>query len=84
MACSIGAGAVWIQSGLVSSGLKVPKGCLALGGGCETAGEIVESSGLVYLDEPHIADWRGRWANRSNSGPSWSGDDGQSAAVRAA
>jgi predicted CoA-binding protein len=52
----IGATAIWRQSGTASSGADDPKGCWVAESESEQARQIVESAGLVYLEQPYIAD----------------------------
>jgi predicted CoA-binding protein len=56
MAREIGAKAVWCQSGLTSAGAKDPKGCWVPEEKSREARAIVESAGLVYVDDVYIAD----------------------------
>lgn len=53
---SVGARAVWIQSGLDDSGKKDPRGCWLPPEESARAREIVESAGLNYVEAPYIAD----------------------------
>ena len=58
---SVGAHAVWIQSGRDETGAKDPRGCWLPHGDLERAREIVEAAGLTFISEPYIADaFRGR------------------------
>ena len=52
----LGAGAVWIHSGLVADGERDPTGCWLADDDAAAARAIVESAGLVYVDSPYIAD----------------------------
>jgi len=56
MAQRLGAGAVWLQSGVASDGTKAPNGCWMDQAASRAAREIVESAGLTYLEAPYIAD----------------------------
>ena len=56
MAQGLGAGAVWVQSGVASDGTKAPNGCWMDQAVSRAAREIVESAGLTYLETPYIAD----------------------------
>jgi len=56
MAQRLGAGAVWVQSGVASDGTKAPNGCWMDEAASRAAREIVESAGLAYIDTPYIAD----------------------------
>ena len=56
MAKSIGATAMWIQSGLAPGGAKDPKGTWMTKEMSGTARKIIEAAGLVYVDQPYIAD----------------------------
>ncbi len=53
---SVGAKAVWIQSGRDSSGAKDPHGCWLPREESSKAREIVEGAGLDYVEAPYIAD----------------------------
>ena len=55
-ATSIGAKAVWIQSGRDETGAKDPRGCWLPNEGLEMARDIVEAAGLKFIGEPYIAD----------------------------
>jgi predicted CoA-binding protein len=56
MARTMGAVALWRQSGLASDGEKDPAGCWVPEHESRQARGIVESAGLVYLEQPYIAD----------------------------
>jgi predicted CoA-binding protein len=56
MANAVGATAVWKQSGLASEGVLDPHGCWSPEQESRFARELVESSGLDYLDDVYIAD----------------------------
>jgi len=53
---SIGAKAVWIQSGRDESGAKNPRGCWFAPMESSKARGIVEAAGLRYIEAPYIAD----------------------------
>jgi predicted CoA-binding protein len=53
---SLGAKAVWVQSGRDSGGGKDPQGCWMPPRESERAREIVEGAGLTYIDAPYIAE----------------------------
>lgn len=53
---SLGAKAVWIQSGRDRSGAKDPHGCWLSDDDSRKARNIVESAGLTYVESPYIAD----------------------------
>ena len=52
----LGAGAVWLQSGVASDGTKTPHGCWMDQEASQEARAIVESAGLRYVESPYIAD----------------------------
>jgi CoA binding protein len=56
MATTIGADAVWYQSGLAPDGTKDPAGYWVPAEASRTARDIVESAGLHYIDNVYIAD----------------------------
>jgi predicted CoA-binding protein len=56
LARQLGAGVVWLQSGVASDGTKAPDGCWMDPAASRAARVIVESAGLTYLDAPYIAD----------------------------
>jgi predicted CoA-binding protein len=56
MARTIGATAVWTQSGLAGAGVNDPAGCWMSSEDSQQARKIVESAGLTYVAEPYIAD----------------------------
>ena len=56
LARTMGAIAVWRQSGLASSGVEDPRGCWLPEYESREARRIVESAGLAYFEEPYIAD----------------------------
>ena len=53
---SVGATAVWLQSGRDKTGAKDPKGCWLSREESARAREIVESAGLGYVEAPYIVD----------------------------
>jgi predicted CoA-binding protein len=53
---SLGARAVWWQSGLSSEGVADPAGCWVSPQESREARVEVEAAGLAYLDAPYIAD----------------------------
>lgn len=55
-ATSMGAEALWYQSGLTRRGAKDPKGCWLADDDSRTARALVESAGLAYVADPYIAD----------------------------
>jgi predicted CoA-binding protein len=56
LAQRLGAGAIWLQSGLAADGSKDPRGCWLPAAEAQAAREMVESAGLAYLAAPYIAD----------------------------
>jgi predicted CoA-binding protein len=56
LAQRLGAGAIWLQSGLAADGSKDPHGCWLPAAEAQAAREMVESAGLAYLSAPYIAD----------------------------
>jgi predicted CoA-binding protein len=56
MAQRLGAGAVWLQSGVASDGTKAPDGCWMDQASSQAARAVVESAGLAYIEAPYIAD----------------------------
>lgn len=52
---AVGAGTVWVQSGLSAAGVKDPEGCWMSPGAAAGARALVEAAGLVYVDQPYIA-----------------------------
>ena len=50
-AMSVGAQAVWFQSGRDETGAKDPRGCWLPHGDLERAREIVEAAGLTFISE---------------------------------
>ena len=53
---SLGARAVWYQSGLTSTDVKDPKGCWLPEDASRAARALVESAGMQYVDDVYIAD----------------------------
>ncbi|HKE23086.1 MAG TPA: CoA-binding protein [Bryobacteraceae bacterium] len=53
---SLGAKAIWTQSGLSAEGVKNPAGCWLPAADLESARTLVESAGLQYLASPYIVD----------------------------
>ena len=56
LAQRLGAGAIWLQSGLAADGSKDPHGCWLPAAEARAARDIVESAGLAFLAAPYIAD----------------------------
>ncbi len=56
LAVSLGAGAVWRQSGLRGDGQRAPAGCWLPPGESVAGRELAESAGLSYVDDCYIAD----------------------------
>jgi predicted CoA-binding protein len=56
LAQTIGAKAIWYQSGLDAHGTKDPKGCWVPETEWHQARQIVESAGLKYVASPYIGD----------------------------
>jgi predicted CoA-binding protein len=56
LAQRLGAGAIWLQSGLAADGSRDPHGCWLPAAEAQAAREMVESAGLAYLAAPYIAD----------------------------
>jgi predicted CoA-binding protein len=56
MAQQLGAGAVWLQSGVASDGTKTTDGCWMDQSSSQAARAVVESAGLAYIEAPYIAD----------------------------
>ncbi len=52
---ALGAGTVWVQSGLSAAGSKDPEGCWLPAEAAAGARALVEAAGLAYLDQPYIA-----------------------------
>lgn len=52
---AVGAGTVWVQSGLSAAGAKDPEGCWMAPDEAAGARAIVEAAGLAYVDQPYIA-----------------------------
>jgi predicted CoA-binding protein len=53
---SIGAKAVWVQSGRDDAGAKDPRGCWISREESDRARAIVEAAGLAYVEAPYIGD----------------------------
>ena len=56
LAQSLGASAVWRQSGLTGSGAKLPDGCWSPPGESRQGRELAAAAGLGYIDDVYIAD----------------------------
>jgi predicted CoA-binding protein len=56
VARELGAGTIWLQSGLAPDGTRDPHGCWMPEERSAEARGIVESAGLAYLDHPYIVD----------------------------
>jgi hypothetical protein len=56
LARELGATALWRQSGLRSDGAKDASGCWVPEEERDQARRLVESAGLIYIDDPYIAD----------------------------
>lgn len=56
LARSVGAGAIWVHSGLTADGDPYPAGCWLAEEDAAAARGVVEGAGLVYVDQPYIAD----------------------------
>jgi predicted CoA-binding protein len=54
MSKTIGASAIWFQSGLADGGARDPTGCWLNESDSARARDIVESQGLLYIQCPHI------------------------------
>jgi hypothetical protein len=52
---SVGAGTVWVHSGLAAGGAKDPEGCWLPAEDAAAARQLVEAAGLTYLDSPYVA-----------------------------
>jgi predicted CoA-binding protein len=53
---SLGAKAIWTQSGLSAPGVKDPKGCWLSDADRTSASNLIRAAGLTYIFEPCIAD----------------------------
>jgi predicted CoA-binding protein len=53
---TVGAKAVWIQSGRDKTGAKDPRGCWLSQADSSSARKVVEAAGLTYIEAPYIAD----------------------------
>jgi predicted CoA-binding protein len=51
---SLGATAVWTQSGLSADDCKDPRGCWVAESDLESARKLVEAAGMVYFSSPYI------------------------------
>ena len=56
MARSLGARAVWRQSGLSADGARDPAGCWVPAAESRQARAIVEAAGLMYIEGPYISE----------------------------
>jgi predicted CoA-binding protein len=56
IARSLGAGALWFQSGLTEGGASDPRGCWLPHDEASQARQSVEAAGLAYVDDAYIAD----------------------------
>ena len=54
-AVALGAGTVWVQSGVAEDGRKDPEGCWLSEAEAAAARAVVEAAGLRYVDRPYIA-----------------------------
>jgi len=54
LAKTLGAKAIWTQSGLSSAGVKDLKGCWLAEEDLASARDMVESAGLKYISQPYI------------------------------
>ncbi|HUR23504.1 MAG TPA: CoA-binding protein [Acidimicrobiales bacterium] len=55
MAQAVGAGTVWVQSGLLADGSKDPEGCWMPAEVAAGARATVEAAGLAFVEQPYIA-----------------------------
>ena len=55
-AVAVGAGTVWVHSGVTADGERFPAGCWMSDEDAASARATVEAAGLVYVDQPYIAD----------------------------
>jgi CoA binding domain len=53
---SLGAKAVWTQSGLSADGCKDVRGCWVAESELESARKLVEAAGMMYFTSPYIGD----------------------------
>lgn len=53
---SLGAKAIWTQSGLAAPGVNDPKGCWLSEPDRSVAGSLIRPAGLMHIFEPYIAD----------------------------
>lgn len=56
LAKTLGAKAVWTQSGVFDDGRKDPRGCWVAQAELERARTLVEAAGLAYFTSPYIGD----------------------------
>jgi predicted CoA-binding protein len=56
VAKSIGAKAIWTQSGRSASGVNDPKGCWLSDSDRNSAANLIHSAGLTHISEPYIAE----------------------------
>jgi predicted CoA-binding protein len=56
LASTLGAAAIWRQSGLAGDGENDPRGCWVSGDESRQARGLVESAGMRYVDDTYIAD----------------------------
>jgi predicted CoA-binding protein len=56
LAKSVGARAVWSQSGLVSDGVRDARGCWEAPNASLEARKLVEAAGMVYIHDDYIGD----------------------------
>jgi predicted CoA-binding protein len=54
VAKAMGATAIWYQSGLSEDGVRDPQGCWLPEAESTRARSMVESQGLVYVEQPHL------------------------------
>jgi hypothetical protein len=55
-AVAVGARTVWVHSGATADGERYPVGCWLSDDNAASARATVEAAGLVYVDQPYIAD----------------------------
>lgn len=53
---SVGAKAIWTQSGLSAPGVKDPKGCWLSDADRTNAAKLIRSAGLTHFSEPYIGE----------------------------
>lgn len=56
MAKSVGASAIWVQTGRDANGVSDPRGCWADPDESRRARELVEGAGLAYIERPYIVE----------------------------